>query len=234
MICLPSGDDPRRGAGTASGCYHLKGRLTLPSGSTGLVLVAWENGSNHGYRVRRRLAQSLSAKGLATCEVDLCDPLEPTARQSPCDLPLMAERLVAAIDYLGCRADTARLPLGLLGGDQAAVAALVAAERRPQLRALVCCAGDVLRAPVDAGELDVPTMLLVPSTHRRLMRSNERFFWSLTCTSQYAVIRGAGRQFREPGTLLACERAVTQWCIRNLEAAPVRRDWREAALASRN
>jgi putative phosphoribosyl transferase len=234
MICLPGGHGPWDDS-SSTACYHLKGRLTLPPGCTGVVVVAWEDGTRRGYEIRRQLVQSLAAAGMATCEVDLRDP--GNERHSPADLRLLSERLVAAIDYLGVRPDTAHLRRMLVGGELAAAAAVRAAvDRGDALSALVCCAGDVRRAAIDPEALRVPTMLLVPSEHPRLVKSNERFFWSLNCDSQYAVIRGAGRRFREPGTLVACQRAVTQWCTRNLEPVPRRLPWRarQAAFASRN
>lgn len=135
--------------------------------------------------------------------------------------------------------DTFHLPLVLVGGNRAATAAIMVAARRPKkLRAVACCAGEVLRAPVEAAAIQVPTMLVVPSKHPNLIESNEEFFWSLTCTSQIAVIRGANRQFQEPGTLLACEKVVTQWCTRYLQQQPASaadgQFEREAALAARN
>jgi len=215
----------------------LKGRLWIPRNCVGLAVVAWE-GDRRGRRLRRSFARALGSVGVATCEVELLDPMDVDDPTKLADLELLAGRLAASVDYVSKRADTCHLPLVLVGGDRAAAAAVMVAARRPnELRAVACCAGDVLEAPVEAAVLDVPTMLVVPSKHSKLIETNERFFWSLTCTSQIAVIRGASRQFEEPGTLLACEKVVTQWCTRHLEERPVsggRQFGRERLFASRN
>jgi hypothetical protein len=41
-----------------------------------LAIVAWEDGGDYDYRIRRALAGALGAAGWGTCEVDLLKPLE--------------------------------------------------------------------------------------------------------------------------------------------------------------
>lgn len=239
MICPRRHFDPRSDLDAPDKCYHLTGRLSVPRRATGMAIVAWETGRAQAYTLRRAMAAALGAVGVGTCEVDLFGPDEFGDPANLDDLALLDTRLQATVNYLHTRADTVHLPLLLVAGDRAAPAAIMVAARHPEnLRAIVCCAGEVLRAPVDARSITVPTMLVAPSKHPELLESNEEFFWSLACVSQLAVVRGAGRLFQEPGTLLACEKVVTQWCRRQLkqEPAPVGAEWgdREAIFASRN
>lgn len=239
MICPRRNFDPRQDSGSSAARYHLKGSLWIPRRAVGMAILAWESGWNRGYRIRRALAGALKAARFGTCEVDLFGPLELDDPRKLDDIGLLSMRLQAAVDYLHNRAETAHLPLTLVAGDRAAPAAVMVAAQRPaNLRALACCAGEVLRAPIDAAAITVPTILVAPSKDAELVESNEEFFWSLSCTSQLAVVRGASRQFHEPGTLLACEKVVTEWCQRHLEEqpAPAEGQWTagEALFASRN
>jgi len=233
MICVPRNQDPleqlRRSVS------YVKGRLLIPCQSIGLAIVAWEGGVR-ARRIRRAMVHALGTARVATCDFDL---LPPSGWDDPAvydDQDLIATRLTAAVDHLSARPGVQHLPMVLVAGGRAAAAAAVVAAQRPhKLRALVCCAGDVQASAIDPSAIDVPTMLVVPCKHSRLIESNEQFFWSLTCTSQIAMIRGANRHFREPGALLACEKVVTQWCTQHLEQHPdLADDQPESRFASRN
>ncbi|MGH7139540.1 MAG: hypothetical protein ACREHD_27660, partial [Pirellulales bacterium] len=98
-------------------------------------------------------------------------------------------------------------------------AVVVANERAEQLDVMVVCYGRPDLAPIELGAISVPTLLVVPSKERRLVEGNERAFACLNCPSQLAVIVGASREFCEPGTLVACDYVVQQWCERHLRSA---------------
>lgn len=198
---------------------HLNAVLTLPRRARGLAVVVQGRGHRSPSPFQRALADRLRAGGIGTCLVDLLDAseIEPGAPDAQYDLDFLAERLESVIDFLAVNPDTWQLPLGIVGIDAAAPAALMMAAERPELvRAVVACCGRPEEAPVDFSRLTVPTLLIAPSADPSVLAAHESVFLQLQCTSQLAVIRGAGRRLAEPGSMVACEQAVNSWCCRYL------------------
>lgn len=199
---------------------EMHGVLAVPPQAAGLVAMLYSGGESRRAPVQEGIAQSLRSTGLAVCIVDLLDPSE--AEDADClgDVSLIAQRMHLALDLLGARPETRHLPLALVSAETAVAAALAVAGSRPRgIQSVVGCYGRPDLAPVDIEALTVPTLLVVPSKDQQLVRSNERVFESLNCPSQLAVIVGASRGFTEPGTQVACEYVVGQWCERYLPTA---------------
>jgi putative phosphoribosyl transferase len=205
---------------------ELHGVLAMPPEATGLVAMLYGTGDNRRAPVQEAIAQPLRSAGLAVCVVELLDPAEADDDDRAHDVPLLAHRMHLTLDLLAMRHDTRHLPLALVSADAAVAAAIAVAGSRPSaVGSVVGCYGRPDLAPVEIGSITVPTLLVVPSKDQQLVRSNERVFESLNCPSQLAVIVGASRAFTEPGTQVACEYVVGQWCERYLPSAakPLRR-----------
>lgn len=199
---------------------EVHGVLAVPPQATGLVAMLYGSGESRRAPVQEAIARSLQSAGLAVCIVDLLDPSEAEDADCFSDVSLIARRMHMALDLLGTRPDTRHLPLALVSAETAVAAALAVAGNRPRgIQSVVGCYGRPDLAPVEIGAISVPTLLVVPSKDQQLVRSNERVFESLNCPSQLAVIVGASRAFTEPGTQVACEYVVGQWCERYLPAA---------------
>ena len=88
-----------------AGGVTLEGDLGLPGSAEGVVLFAHGSGSSRHSPRNRRVAASLREGGLATLLIDLLTPQEEAvdARTGHLrfDIGLLADRLVAAIDWLG-------------------------------------------------------------------------------------------------------------------------------------
>lgn len=220
MICAS-----REAAFWASGEATLETRevyaaLTLAPNAFGLAALFYTSGDSRRAAVQQAIAGSLKNLGVATCVTELLDPEEAENHRAVNDIALLRERMHATLDILAARSDTRRLPLALLAADATVPAALaVANDRAERLDAMVVCYGRPDLAPVDLGAISVPTLLVVPSKERRLVDRNERAFERLNCPSQLAVIVGASQAFCEPGTLVACDYVVQQWCERHLRSA---------------
>jgi putative phosphoribosyl transferase len=200
--------------------HEFYAALSLAPNSFGLAAMFYSSGDSRRAAVQEAIAKSLRKLGLATCIVELLTPEESEDRSTLKDHELLSERMHAALDNLAARCDTRRLPLAVLAADASVPAALAVANHRAgQVDALVACYGSPDLAPIDLSSVTVPTLLVVPSKDSRLVRRNERVFESLSCASQLAVIVGASRDFSEPGTLVACDYVVQQWCERQLRGA---------------
>lgn len=115
---------------------RLGALLYVPPSPRGAVLIAQPSGIGRLSRHERFSANSLARAGFTTLLVDLLTEDEDSVREGAhTDVPLQAERLLSAVQWLGA---ATRLPLGSLGVGTAAAAALVAAAMEPaSVRAVV-------------------------------------------------------------------------------------------------
>jgi putative phosphoribosyl transferase len=112
----------------------LEGNLVIPEGARAIVLFAHGSGSSRHSPRNRYVAGVLRAAGLATLLMDLLTPEEEAEDRYTghlrFDVGLLAERLVAATDWLAQQPQTAVWPVGYFGASTGAGAALVAAAQR--------------------------------------------------------------------------------------------------------
>ncbi len=121
----------------------LAGDLVVPRRATGLVVFAHGSGSSRHSSRNRAVAEVLQRRGFGTLLLDLLtadeEQIDLRTRELRFDVPLLAGRLVAAVDW--SQGDVG-LPVGLFGASTGAAAALVGAAQRPaRVRAVVSRAG---------------------------------------------------------------------------------------------
>src|SRR5512141_1042469 len=127
---MPAYDDDKleRTISLRAGDTELEGSLGVPADAKGIVLFAHGSGSSRFSTRNRYVARVLRDAGLGTLLLDLLSPDEETVddvtRALRFDIPLLAERLVAAIDWLAAEPETATLPVGLFGASTGGGAAL--------------------------------------------------------------------------------------------------------------
>src|SRR5207248_7086819 len=118
-----------------AGDARLAGELMIPDDARGLVLFAHGSGSSRFSRRNQYVARVLERSGLATLLIDLLTPDEEKLDQRTAhlrfDIPLLATRLVAIVDWLKRQAQTDTLPIGIFGASTGGGAALRAAAERP-------------------------------------------------------------------------------------------------------
>jgi pimeloyl-ACP methyl ester carboxylesterase len=156
---------------------------------------------------------------MATLLFDLLTPDEEPVRANVFDIPLLAERVVEAIDWVSQAPLTRDLRPGLFGASTGAAAALVAAARaggrvgaivsrggRPDL------AGDVL------DEIYTPTLLIVGGADDGVIELNEQAFARLRGPKALEIVPGASHLFPEPGALESVIDHAAHWFQRYLGA----------------
>src|SRR2546430_729769 len=113
----------------------LNGDLTVPSDAAGLVVFAHGSGSSRHSARNRAVAEVLHQSRLATLLLDLLtereDMIDTRTAEFRFDIPLLADRLVGAIDMAETHPQTSSLRIGVFGASTGAAAALIAASRRP-------------------------------------------------------------------------------------------------------
>lgn len=195
----------------------LAGDLGVPEDPQGLVLFAHGSGSSRRSPRNRAVAAHLRDAGLATLLFDLLTETESLDRANVFDIPLLADRLVAATQWVADDADVGSLPVGYFGASTGAAAALVAAATlgdtigavvsrggRPDL------AGDALRA------VRAPTLLLVGGADDQVLALNRAALQKLGGPKELMVIPGATHLFEEPGALEDVAEHAAGWFRRYL------------------
>src|SRR5262249_6230884 len=146
--------------------------------AAGVVVFAHGSGSSRYSPRNRAVAASLRRAGLGTLLLDLLTRAEETADETTglfrFDIPLLAERLVAALDAVAAAPDTTSLPVALSGASTGAAAALVAAARRPRVvRAIVSRGGRPDLADDALQRVRAATLFLVGGADEEVLELNE-------------------------------------------------------------
>jgi pimeloyl-ACP methyl ester carboxylesterase len=165
-------------------------------------------------------------EGFATLLFDLLTRDEEIAEQFTrhlrFDIPLLANRLVGAVQWVTRHERVAALPIGLFGASTGAAAALIAATRadvstvvsrggRPDL------AGDALP------QVRCPTLLIVGGADVDVIALNQRALRRMTAPVQVHIVPGAGHLFEEPGALDEVMTVASEWFQMHLATSR----WRE-------
>jgi dienelactone hydrolase len=210
--------------GIPAGGALLRGDLTVPDSAIGVVAFAHGSGSSRHSPRNRRVAAALNDDRLATLLLDLLEPAEEESDRSGggirFDIPLLAGRLMAALDWLGQEPISKDLRIGCFGASTGAGAALMAAARRQdQVAAVVSrggrpdLAGDALRS------VRAPTLLIVGGEDPAVIDLNEAARAELRSEAVLEIVPGAGHLFEEPGALERVVLLARTWFVRWLVKA---------------
>jgi dienelactone hydrolase len=217
----PSAQIGERRVVIAAGGVRLAGDLTVPRDARGVVVFAHGSGSGRFSPRNRAVAQQLVRAGLATLLMDLLTADEEAVDLRTADLrfdiALLAERVIASIDWLASDGGLESLPAGCFGASTGAAAALVAAAERPERVAAVVSRGGRPDLAGDAlPRVRAPTLLIVGGLDTEVIRLNRQAQARLGGESRLVVVPGAGHLFEEPGTLEQVAALARDWFLRYL------------------
>lgn len=206
-----------------AGTVHLSGDLTLVPQSSGLVIFVHGSGSSRFSSRNRHVAQMLNTSGFCTLLADLLtseeDAVDALTAKLRFDIPMLAERTVALIDWAGREQPVADLPIGLFGASTGAAAAIIAAsERSARVSAVVSRGGRVDLAHGALRALKAPLLMIVGSNDEPLFELHREAIPQLACEYRYAIIRGASHLFEEPGKLDEVASMASEWFAQHLAA----------------
>src|SRR5258708_9945015 len=227
-VAMPAYDDDKleRPISIRADSVALEGTLGVPAHAQGLVLFAHGSGSSRFSPRNRFVARVLRDAGLGTLLIDLLSPNEEEAdevtRHHRFDIPMLADRLTIAIEWLGQEHGTADLPIGLFGASTGGGAALVAAAGRPDRVAAVVSRG---RRPDLAGAslplVEAPTLLILSGRDEAVVSLNERARSAMRAEVQLEIVPGATHLFEERGALERVALLARDWFLLHLrQVAP--------------
>jgi putative phosphoribosyl transferase len=192
---------------------ELGGHLTIPAGSTGLVLFAHGSGSSRHSPRNQFVAHQLNAAGIGTLLFDLLTEAESRDRRAVFDIDLLAERLATATTWARTALAPTQPAIGYFGASTGAAAALVAAASATgdEVTAVVSRGGRPDLAGSSLPLVAAPTLLIVGGADEQVLELNREAQAAMTCPTRLIVIPGASHLFEEPGTLEAAAAAATDW-----------------------
>jgi len=169
------------------------------------------------------VARRLQEGGLATLLFDLLTEEEEAtdARTAELrfDIPLLAGRLVGALDWVHAQPALTGPGVGLFGTSTGAAAALIAAARRPdRVGAVVSRGGRPDLAGAALAQVRAPTLLIVGGDDREVLALNEGALAKLGCQKALEIVLGATHLFEEPGALEQVAQLARDWFLKHLSA----------------
>jgi dienelactone hydrolase len=200
----------------------LEGSLAVPAGARGVVLFAHGSGSSRLSPRNRYVADMLHRGGIGTLLFDLLTPdeeeIDERTAELRFDIPFLANRLVAATDWLLREPAAQGLGVGYFGASTGGGAALVAAAVRPSVvAAIVSRGGRPDLAGSALGRVRAPTLLIVGGHDAPVIGMNRDALRELRCEKQLEIVPGATHLFEEPGTLEAAARLARDWFVSHFD-----------------
>jgi putative phosphoribosyl transferase len=173
----------------------------------------------------RVIADILNRALIATLLFDLLTPEEQSideeTRKLRLDIALLSGRVICAVDWAHADPRTADLPLGLFGASTGAAAALcAAAERRREVRAVVCRGARLDLAAGALPQVVAPTLLMVGSMDREILRLNRAAADQMPVKPRLDVISGATHLFEEAGKLDDVGQRGRDWFLQHFRETP--------------
>ena len=209
-----------------AGSVELDADLTIPAHPRGIVVFAHGSGSSRHSPRNQKVARALQRAGYATLLMDLLtEPEEQVDQQTlelRFDIPALAARLKAAIDWVAKHPATAALPLVLFGASTGAAAALVAAADRPdRVRLVISRGGRPDLAGSALTRVRTPSLLIVGGDDAHVLELNLAAAARMTAEVDLQIIPKATHLFTEPGALDAVIDLVKVTLDRRLPPAQV-------------
>jgi putative phosphoribosyl transferase len=210
-----------------AGSVQLEGTLAVPKDAQGIVLFAHGSGSSRYSPRNRYVAKALQDATLATLLIDLLtleeEQIDRQTSQHRFDIALLAERLIAATDWLTQSPDTKHLGIGYFGASTGAGAALVAAAQRPNtVQAIVSRGGRVDLAGTDIlGQIQAPTLMIAGGYDFLIVMTNRDAIAQIPGEKRLEIVPEATHLFEEPGALEEVARLASEWFQEHLALAKI-------------
>jgi putative phosphoribosyl transferase len=210
-----------------AGSVQLEGTLAVPKGAKGIVLFAHGSGSSRFSPRNRYVAEVLQDATLATLLIDLLtseeEKIDRQTKQHRFDIALLAERLIAATDWLIQQPNTKHLGIGYFGASTGAGAALAAAAQRPGIvQAIVSRGGRPDLAGTVLNQVRAPTLLIAGGYDFLVIMTNRDAMAQILGEKRLEVVPKATHLFEEPGALEEVARLASRWFKQHLAPASSR------------
>lgn len=190
----------------------LLGHIYLNMSTKAWIVFAHGSGSSRMSERNNWVAKELEKLGFSTMLFDLLTEKEDEVYMNRFDIPLLAERLIAATKWLVGSEYYKKEPIAYFGASTGAAAALVAAANtRYPIYAVVSRGGRPDLAGMDKlNNVLAPTLLVVGSRDTEVIRLNEIALRELP-EAKLVLVPGATHLFEEPGALNEVLKLAADW-----------------------
>ena len=220
---MPAYDDDNleRTVSIRAGAVTLEGPMGVPARAQGIILFAHGSGSSRFSPRNRFVARVFRDAGLGTLLLDLLsrseEDVDEVTRHYRFDIAMLADRLVAAIDWLQREPETSELPVGLFGASTGGGAALVAAAKKPdRVNAVVSRGGRPDLAGAALPRVEAPTLLIVGGRDDVVISLNEQARAAMTGEVRLEIVPGATHLLEERGALEQVASLEREWFLSHL------------------
>lgn len=205
-----------------AGGVTLLGNLSLPREVKGLVLFVHGSGSSRMSPRNQYVAAGLQKIGLGTLLFDLLtqgeELIDDQTREMRFDIPMLAKRTLAAVDWVRLQDSLPNLPLGFFGASTGAAAALTAAARRPAAFAIVSRGGRPDLAADALAQVRAPTLFIVGGQDTEVLELNRKAAAQMDpgVERRLEIVAGATHLFEEAGALEQVADLAGSWFLEHL------------------
>ena len=220
---MPAYDDDNleRTVSIQAGAVTLEGTMGVPARAHGIILFAHGSGSSRFSPRNRFVARVFRDAGMGTLLLDLLsrseEDVDEVTRHYRFDIAMLADRLVAAIDWLQREPETSELPVGLFGASTGGGAALVAAAKKPdRVNAVVSRGGRPDLAGDALPRVEAPALLIVGGRDDVVISLNEQARGAMTGEVRLEIVPGATHLFEERGALEQVASLARDWFLSHL------------------
>ena len=200
----------------------VQGNLTIPHNARGIVLFAHGSGSGRFSPRNQYVSKEFVNARIGTLLFDLLTSEEEEqdvlTAEYRFNIPLLAERLIGATQWLKNDPTTKTLPLGYFGASTGAAAALIAAAKMTDAVSTVVSRGG---RPDLAGNylatVRAPTLLLVGGLDTEVIELNRQAMAQMTAEARIVIVSDATHLFEETGKLEEVAKLSIDWFVRYLK-----------------
>lgn len=208
---------------------NIYGDLILPKNAKAVILFAYGSGRGRFSPRNQYVANYLNQSGFGTLLIDLLtreeeeeDRMDSSLRF---DIPLLANRLEAATEWLMQHRPVMQYKIGYFGASTGAAAALEVAPKYPGIvEAVVSRGGRPDLAYSSLAQVKAPVLLIVGGNDPQVLKLNQTALEKIgSREKRLEVIPGATHLFEEPGKLDAVSELSADWFLHHLVSAKIRR-----------
>lgn len=184
----------------------------MPEKTQGIVLFAHGSGSSRHSPRNNFVAEVLRDAGIGSLLFDLLTREEDCVYENRFDIPLLADRLKAATQWIKNQPDTKELKTGYFGASTGSAAALIAsADLGTEISAVVSRGGRPDLAEQYLSRVKAPTLLIIGGYDDVVIKLNEQAYKLIKVEKELKIVPGASHLFEEPGTLEEVARIAAEW-----------------------
>ena len=206
----------------------LEGLVSIPDKASGLVIFAHGSGSNRNSYRNQIVANKLNEWGLGTLLFDLLTDEEQQSdlrtQKIMCKIPglilnkfnikLLTERLLGVTEYAVNNPETKNLKIGYFGSSTGAAAALIAASKNLDVKAIVTRSGRLdLVEKNFVHDIIVPSMFIVGGNDKEIIEINKNMITKLTeiTHKRLEIIARASHLFEQQEELIEVGTLASSW-----------------------